>query len=237
MANNYFKFKQFTVYHDKSAMKVTTDGCLLGASTFHPSPQNVLDIGSGTGLLSLMIAQRYSESLIDAVEIEESAFHQAKNNIDTCPWRNRINVIHNSIQNFSHSSENKYDLIICNPPFYSNQLKSKDPRQNIAWHSTDLSKEDLARISAKHLRNHGSAFFIYPAEESAEFQRLVHDHGLFPFYNLNIKNRPNEPVFRIISGYTKKQIPLSVEQLIIRNNDDSYTLEFKRLLKDFYLAF
>ena len=166
-------------------MKVTTDGCLLGASAFHSSPQNILDIGSGTGLLSLMIAQRYPESYIDAVEIEKSAFHQAKQNIETSPWKNRINIIHSSIQNFSHSSENEYDLIICNPPFYSNQLKSKDPRQNIAWHATALSKEDLARISAKHLKEDGFAFYIFPAMESAEFQLLVHKYGLFTFHKMN----------------------------------------------------
>ncbi|MFC2126404.1 tRNA1(Val) (adenine(37)-N6)-methyltransferase [Bacteroidota bacterium] len=218
-------------------MKVTTDSCLLGASAFHPKPKTILDIGAGTGLLSLMIAQRYPESLIDATEIDEDAFQQARANVALSKWANRIILKLSSIQKFSNNSNKAYDLIISNPPYYSTQQHTEDHKQNIAWHSTKLGQEELARISSKHISDEGSVFFIYPARESRLFENIALKYDLYPFYKLNVKNREKDSIFRIVSGYGKKNVDIIEEQIVIRQADDTYSQQFKTLLKDFYLAF
>ena len=144
--NTWFQFKQFTIHQEKTAMKVCTDACLFGAWVANKielneiNADNILDIGCGTGLLSLMLAQK-TKAQIDAVEIDKNAFEQAKENINLTEWKEQINIHHGSIIDFK--SNKKYDLIICNPPFYENQLKSVDSARNKAMHATTLSYKDL----------------------------------------------------------------------------------------------
>ncbi|MEP7128610.1 MAG: methyltransferase, partial [Chitinophagales bacterium] len=136
MSNTYFQFKQFRIDQDQSAMKVATDACILGAATPAPADGAILDIGTGTGLLSLMIAQKCS-GRIDAVELDEGSFHQATSNVQNSLWKDRINVIHSDVRTF-HPNK-KYDLIICNPPFFENHFKSPFLQKNKAKHAVQLS--------------------------------------------------------------------------------------------------
>src|SRR5215203_3558425 len=158
MSNPYFRFKKFTVFHDRCAMKVTTDSCFFGAwaadqiQRSKVNIQNILDIGAGSGLLSLMIAQK-NAALIDAVEMDGAAAGQAKENIQCSPWKNRINIQQENILSFEPS--HLYDVIICNPPFYENELASGNTEKNIAHHSEELVFSDLVRLIAKHLSNSG----------------------------------------------------------------------------------
>ena len=218
-------------------MKVSTDGCLLGATAFHNNPNRTLDIGTGTGLLTLMIAQRYSNTFIDAIEIEQDAYHQACNNVTASPWADRINVIHNRIQDYSITSNQKYELIISNPPFYIHQKATTKEKDNIARHASALNLEELAKTSSGLLKDDGSLFVIYPQNVSDDFERMAMNYGLLPFYKMYIHNRPETIIIRRITGYRKVLKELFEEQLIIRNSPDDYSYQFKKMLKDFYLAF
>lgn len=237
MANNYFKFKQFTIYQDKCAMKVSTDGCILGAVVFHENPKKVLDIGSGTGMLSLMIAQRYPMAYIDSLEIDREAVLQSNENIKASPWAERIRVLHTRIQDYAERPDGYYDLIVSNPPYYLNQPKSKNLKENIARHSVELNAEDLITHGYQHLSENGSLFIIYPEEARKTFEEFVGQIGFHPFYILKIHNKPDSNPFRTITGYRKSIDILKEDHLVIRDPDGSYSIPFKALLKDFYLAF
>ncbi|MEP6682604.1 MAG: methyltransferase, partial [Parafilimonas sp.] len=177
MPNDYFQFKQFLIKQDKCAMKVCTDACLFGAfaATRLPLTVNrILDIGSGTGLLSLMLAQILIDANIDAVEIDEAAAKQAKENFDASLWKERLNIYNESIQQFANSPIRKsnYDVIISNPPFYESDLKSDDDKRNLALHSSDLRLEELISITYKLLNNNGSFFVLLPYHRTTYFLEL-----------------------------------------------------------------
>ncbi|MGN6568280.1 MAG: tRNA1(Val) (adenine(37)-N6)-methyltransferase, partial [Flavipsychrobacter sp.] len=142
MSNQYFQFKQFRIEQDKCAMKVSTDACIQGAWTpIHDHVRHVLDIGTGTGLLSLMLAQRDPRMHIDAVELDEQAATQAKENIVSSPFSERIDIIHGDAKEYQANQQ--YDLIICNPPFFQNSLLGDNSKRNTARHTLSFSYEDL----------------------------------------------------------------------------------------------
>jgi tRNA1Val (adenine37-N6)-methyltransferase len=233
LANNYFQFKQFKIDQENAAMKVCTDSCIFGASIKPLGSKNVLDIGTGTGLLSLMIAQR-SEALIDAVEIDEAAALQAKENVKNSPWANRINVLHTSIQDFSKASTKKYDLIISNPPFYTNSLKSENEKINAAYHSTLLSMEELLEAVKHFLLPDGRFVVLLPAYEAELLREEAIEYQLYTSVIVKIKDNEQAKVLREITvfGY-ELDIPTVTEFVIKR--DEKYTEEFVELLKDYYL--
>ena len=238
--NTWFQFKQFTIHQENTAMKVCTDACLFGAWVANKielkeiNADNILDIGCGTGLLSLMLAQK-TKAQIDAVEIDKNAFEQAKENINLTEWKEQINIHHGSIIDFK--SPKKYGLIICNPPFYENQLKSIDAARNRAMHATTLSYEDLIIALKNNLAQEGSAAVLLPYYAIKEFEETLSKNQLFIYEKCNVSHSPRHPFFRkmvIFSGVKKESSEYSIS---IKNNNNFYSEEFIELLKDYYLNF
>ena len=238
--NTWFQFKQFTVHQDKTAMKVCTDACLFGAWTALKivenkiKAHNILDIGCGTGLLSLMLAQK-SNAKIDAVEIDRNAFEQAKKNFELSPWKGRFNIFHNSITIFK--TPKKYEFIISNPPFYENQLKSGNDERNKAMHATTLSYIDLVTAIKNNLTKDGVAAVLLPFAFVNEFEKNLLANQLFIVEKLNISHSPLHPFFRSFLLIAETKIEFSEDFLAIKNNDNSYSTAFKDLLKAYYLNF
>src|SRR5690242_10504161 len=193
MPNDYCQFKQFLIKQDKCAMKVCTDACLFGAFAANCLPitaHRLLDIGTGTGLLALMLAQKNENVKIDAVEIDEAAAQQAKENFDNSPWEERLNVYHTSIQQFINSTQNKYDVIICNPPFFENDLKSENKQRNLALHSDALSLEELVSVVDELLKEEGNFFCLLPYHRTKYFEELLLKYKLCVKEKVFIKQTP-----------------------------------------------
>ncbi len=221
------------------AMKVCTDACLFGAWVANKfekefSPKRILDIGCGTGLLSLMLAQK-TNAPIDAVEIDEKAYIQAKTNVELCPWQEKITVYHTSIDKFSPA--NKYDLIICNPPFYENQLKSVDDARNLAMHATDLSFASLASILKQQLGDFGVAALLIPFFTVKNMEEHLNKESLFIIEKTDISHSLTHPFFRSFLLVSHKKYTCMENSIAIKNIENFYSDDFVKLLKDYYLYF
>ncbi|MFY7964464.1 MAG: tRNA1(Val) (adenine(37)-N6)-methyltransferase [Chitinophagaceae bacterium] len=232
MSNNFFKFKQFTIYQDKSAMKVCTDACVFGATLPLMSNIYALDIGAGTGLLSLMFAQKNNTSFVDSIEIEKNAFEQAKQNIDESILGERINIVNADIKTFE--SKNKYQIIFCNPPFYANDLKSVDKQRNIAMHSALLSYDDLLKAVEDLIDNTGIFGVLLPFGAEKVFIDKANLYGLYVKEITRLNQTENHPFFRSIIYFTHKSGNIIEKEIIIKIKQE-YSSEFKFLLKDYYL--
>jgi tRNA1Val (adenine37-N6)-methyltransferase len=240
LPNTYFQFKQFTIQQDRCAMKVTTDACLFGSLCISLSKnlqaKNILDIGAGTGLLALMYAQENPQAIIDAIETDENSARQAKENVSQSPWSDRIQIIHADARHFSFPE--KYDLIISNPPFYENELKSPDKRKNIALHGDDLSFSELPDVIKKNLKPDGRYCLLLPSKRKQEVSRLLKKNFLHVTNIVSVRQSLNHDFFRIIlSGKhdEKKAEEIQEEEISVWNETKQYSPEFKKLLKDFYL--
>ena len=213
-------------------MKVCTDACLFGAWTATKmKPVKVLDIGAGTGLLSLMIAQK-TNAIIDAVEIDKNASEQASENFNISPWKNRLSVINFPIQQFDKGG---YDLIISNPPFFNNDLRSANAARNLALHSTALSLEELLAAVKRLLSENGRFAVLLPFHRAAHFEELLRSAQLFITEKLVVSQTTRHQPFRVcylISGSATERINSSIT---IKNEYDQYTETFLELLKDYYL--
>jgi tRNA1Val (adenine37-N6)-methyltransferase len=234
MSNNYFSFKQFTVWQSDCALKVCTDACLFGAWVAahikEDAPTNVLDIGTGTGLLSLLLAQKLPAAQIDAVEIDAAAAAQAASNTLATGWN--IKVHNSAIENFSGA---RYQHIISNPPFFSNDLKSDDVLRNTAMHSTTLTLASLFTCVVKLLEKDGSFSVLIPYSRATELEKLAAQFGLTIFKKALVHQTPTHEPFRamyILSNTSTS--PTEVEQIIIKENEQ-YTANFATYLKDYYL--
>ncbi|KAA5549537.1 tRNA1(Val) (adenine(37)-N6)-methyltransferase [Adhaeribacter rhizoryzae] len=237
MPNDYFKFKQFLVKQDKCAMKVCTDSCILGAYTPVTQAATILDIGTGTGLLALMAAQR-SPAQITAIEIDAAAATQAQENINSSPWADRINVYQQSLQEFSATNQQLFNLIICNPPFYAASHLSPDQARNVAMHSQELSLSEIVRFCRRFLSATGKLFILLPPTESRNFASLAQAENLHLISALHIFTFTRGKHIRTIQGFGREQItPVPEENLFIRNINNTYTTAFQELLRDYYLIF
>lgn len=231
--NDYFAFKEFTVQQGDCAMKVCTDACIQGAWTavqLHRE-KNILDIGTGTGLLSLMLAQN-SQAIITAIEIDRSACKEAAQNFNASKWKSQFNIIHSSLQQFS--PEENFDLIISNPPFYSNDLHSPENLKNIAMHSTELTLVELITSINKMLSENGKACVMVPYTRLSELEEIIEQYKLSINQMLLIKQTPKHSFFRAIMILSKIKSDIKTEELIIKENEH-YTSDFIQLLKPYYL--
>ena len=234
MSNNYFSFKQFTVQQSDCALKVCTDACLFGAwvaaHVKDHAPTTILDIGAGTGLLSLLLAQKIPAAQIDAVEIDNAAAAQAASNVEATDWN--IKVHNTAIENFSSI---KYQHIISNPPFFSNDLKSDDALRNTAMHSTTLTLASLFTCAVNLLEKEGNFSVLIPFARVTELEKLAAQFGLLIFKKALMLQTPTHEPFRamyILSNAVTS--PAEVEQIIIKENEQ-YTASFATYLKDYYL--
>jgi tRNA1Val (adenine37-N6)-methyltransferase len=234
VANTYFQFKEFKVSQDISAMKVTTDSCLFGAWCADEIQKlnctTILDIGTGTGLLALMIAQKNSGQ-INAVELDEKAARQALENISSSPWKERISIYHSDI--LEHRG--KYDCIISNPPFYENELPSPDTRNNLAHHSLRLSLSDLVQYAGKSLADQGYIFLLLPYKRLAEIEKMLAEQNIHIHKKLAVKQTNQHSPFRIMIMGSKNRNKLMVDEFLSIKEGQDYSARFSNLLKDYYL--
>lgn len=217
-------------------MKVGTDACILGAWAHHPAPAYVLDIGTGTGLLSLMLAQRFTNAHLDALEPEAQAARQAEENFTSSPWADRLFLHECSVQEYF--PKNTYDLIVCNPPFYPNHLKTTDHRRNLALHQEILDFNALAIACARLLAKEGLCYILLPPGQATAFEKQANLQGLFVQQRLLVRERTSTPVHRTIFSYSReKAVEESVVHLTIRSETGDYSADYQALLHDFYLKF
>ena len=238
MPNQYFQFKKFTVQQEKCSLKVCTDSCLFGAwiasaiEDKNISAETILDIGTGTGLLSLMLAQK-SNAEIDAVEINKSAFEEATENVNASPWNNQIRIFNADIKKWK--APLKYDLVIANPPFYENDLLPENEAKNVAKHSAALSLEDLVVISKNLLNEDGTFAVLLPWHRTRLLENISSEHSFFIKEKKEVKQTPSHAYFRTMLILQKQKAGTLENELTIKNNDNEYSREYKDLLKDYYL--
>ncbi len=236
VAHSYFQFKQFRVYQDQCAMKVCTDSCVLGAYVDVSQATRLLDIGTGTGLLSLMAAQRTSAP-IDAIEIETAAAQQAIQNIAASPWATQITVIKEDVLQWTKTTTARYDCILSNPPFFSNHLKRSHANQNIALHGESLQLTGLAQVVSQLLLPNGTFTVLLPPYENDLLKEICQTYGLYPTTELQVLDYTGGKLIRTIRQFasqtTNKPV---VDQLTIKTSaHGTYTDKFAALLNPYYL--
>jgi len=231
-----FKFKQFEIQQDQCAMKIGTDAVLLGAWTsLKNNPFSVLDIGAGTGVLSLMLAQRSKAQLIDAIEIDDSAYEQCVNNFENSPWSDRLFCYHASLDEFANEIEQQYDLIISNPPFYSEDYKTTNEQRDLARFSEALPFDHLLESISKLLSEDGVFSVIIPFKEETKFITLALEFKLFPNRMLHVKGNPLSDIKRSLLEFSFTKSNIKIDTLIIETERHQYTQNYIDLTKDFYL--
>jgi len=234
--NEKFKFKKFTIQQDKCAMKVGTDGVLLGAWTsLKNNPNSILDIGTGTGLIALQLAQRSDAELIDALEINDHAYEQAVENFENSPWNDRLFCYHISLAEFTKEADDKYDLIVSNPPFYNDNYESDNRSRNTARFTSSLSFDNLISSVSVLLSENGIFSVIIPFKEEIDFIALAEKNNLFVSKICRIKGSQSAPIKRSLLEFSFHKNNEEIKLLIIENQRHHYTEEYQELVKEFYL--
>ncbi|MDT0559674.1 methyltransferase [Ichthyenterobacterium sp. W332] len=236
MSNKPFKFKQFAVNQDRCAMKIGTDSVLLGAWTsVNHNPFSILDIGAGTGVLSLMLAQRSNAQQIEAIEIDADAYEQCSENFENSQWNDRLFCYHASLLEFTEDVEDKFDLIICNPPFYSEDYKTNNNSRDLARFNDAMPFEHLIYGVSQLLNPSGIFSVIIPHKEELTFIELAAKGGLFPKRLLHLKGNPNAEIKRSLLEFSFQKGKVKSSELIIETTRHQYTKDYILLTKDFYL--
>ncbi len=233
---NTFKFKQFTINQDKCAMKIGTDAVLLGAwANLENESFSVLDIGSGTGVIALMLAQRSYAELIDAIEIDDNAYEQCVENFENSPWSDRLFCYHVSLEEFTKEIDDKYDLIISNPPFYQDDYKSENTQRDLARFEDAMPFEHLVISTSKLLSDNGVFAVIIPFKEEEHFISLASKVNLLPNKILHVKGNPSTKTVRSLIEFSFVKSEIKTDELIIETSRHQYTQDYINLTKDFYL--
>lgn len=231
-----FHFKEFTVNQDRCAMKIGTDGVLLGAWTaIENNPYSILDIGAGTGVIALMLAQRSSAELIDALEIEPDAYEQCVENFEKSPWNDRLFCYHASLAEFAKEIDDTYDCIISNPPFYDNSFISPEENRNTARFTASLSFEELLKATNKLLSPSGNFSVIIPYKNEEEFCQLATAQHLFVNRITHVQGNEKSPIKRSLLSFSRQKAAVNKTHLIIEKERHIYTETYKKLVQDFYL--
>jgi tRNA1Val (adenine37-N6)-methyltransferase len=236
-----FQFKQFAISDQNTAMKIGTDGILLGSWVDCTQANEILDIGTGTGVIAIMCAQKNQHATITALELDEGAVKDANHNVENCPWSNRIQVVHTSLQLFEQETEKKYDCIISNPPFFENSQKANNEGRLKARHTDTLHYTDLMRYAERHLTEKGMLSLILPTEQGYQCIEKSMGFNLSPIRICKVHPIPSKPAHRILISLTRSADNLTLEetQLIIETGvvRHEYTTDYQRVCKDFYLKF
>ncbi|WP_163399900.1 tRNA1(Val) (adenine(37)-N6)-methyltransferase [Flavobacterium fluviatile] len=232
-----FQFKQFAVNQDRCAMKVGTDGVLLGAwAPINHNPFSILDIGAGTGIIALMQAQRTNAEQIDALEIDEDAYEQAVENFENSPWGDRLFCFHAGLDEFIEEPEDEYDLIISNPPFYSEDYKTENEQRDLARFQDAMPFEELVEAAGLLLSENGIFAVILPFKEEENFITLAKEAELYPAKITRVKGTPTSEIKRSLLAFSRNENPTTeIDELIIETSRHNYTPEYIQLTKDFYL--
>lgn len=231
-----FQFKKFSIQQNNAAMKIGTDGILLGAWANTYKSKNIIDIGTGTGVIAIMQCQKNKNAFVDAIEISHQACIDAKYNINNCLWSNRIKLFQCSIQNFI--SNNKYDHIISNPPFFINSLSPENNERKKARHTEFLSYLDILDFSMKNLNKDGKTSIILPVEEGEKCIISSSNFMLHLSKKCYVKPKAHKNNHRLLLEFTNSETQLIESHLIIENNErHTYTKEYKEITKDFYTIF
>lgn len=231
-----FQFKQFSVEQDQCAMKIGTDSVLLGAwCPINIDIFSILDIGAGTGILSLMLAQRTLAEQIDAIEIEENAYEQCVLNFENSTWSNRLFCFHAGLDEFIEEPEDEYDLIISNPPFYSDGYKTDNKARDLARFKDALPFETLLEATDLLLSENGILAVIIPYREELKFCTLAKEFDLYPFKITRVKGRENTEIKRSLLAFSRRKKEFLVDEIFIEVSRHNYTDDYISLTKDFYI--
>lgn len=240
MSNAYFQFKQFTVWHHRCAMKVGTDGVLAGVLAPTKGSSSILDVGTGSGLIALMLAQRCPEAQITAIEIDDDAAAQAAENFAASPWPDHIHLVHGDFNNYA--SETKFDLIVSNPPYFTDALRNPDHQRSMARHNKTLNYHQLFHHARQLLKPGGDCCLIIPAEAEAFVTKNAFQIHFFPKTVTRIFTKKGKPCRRVfINFWMGEEQDLSYtdtlkeESLCLMNEDGSYSTEYRQLTADFYI--
>lgn len=236
MSSGPFIFKNFTVCQDRCAMKIGTDSVLLGAwVALKNNPFSILDIGAGTGVISLMLAQRSNAELIDAIEIDDDAYEQCVENFERSLWGDRLFCYHASLEEFTDEIDDKYDVIVSNPPFYSEDYKTENNQRDLARFQDAMPFEHLVESASKLLSESGVFSVIIPFNEESRFIDLASKEKLFPNRVLHVKGNLASKIKRSLIAFSFRESDIKTEELIIETERHQYTENYINLTKDFYL--
>lgn len=231
-----FQFKQFIIHQDKTAMKIGTDGVLLGAwVNLNQDTESILDIGTGTGLIALQLAQIADCNTIDAIEIEPNAFEQAVDNFENSDWGDRLFCYHASLEEFANEIDDTYDLIVSNPPFFNDTYKKLEQNRALARHTENLTFEELLKHTSKLLSKTGTCAFIIPYQEEEHFLELAAKNNLFPEKITRVKGNIKTSFKRTLLQLSFTKTSSKIDELAIEIERHIYTEDYKDLVRDFYL--
>ncbi|RIV43134.1 tRNA1(Val) (adenine(37)-N6)-methyltransferase [Flagellimonas pelagia] len=231
-----FQFKEFTVYQDQCAMKVGTDGVLLGAWTsLEHQPETILDVGAGTGLIALQLAQRSVAETIDAIELDEAAYEQCVSNFEGSPWADRLFCYHAGFDEFVDEIEDQYDLIVSNPPFYSEEVASGDVSRDQARQNSSLPFDELVVGVAQLLSENGRFSVIVPHKEELNILELANQNQLYPQRITRVKGNANVEYKRSLMEFGFEKGEVQIDELIIETERHQYTDAYIKLTEAFYL--
>ena len=232
-----FKFKQFTLNQDRCAMKIGTDAVLLGAwCPIDNNPKSILDIGAGTGILALMLAQRTNADQIDALEIDEEAYEQCVENFEASAWADKLFCYHAGLDEFVDEPEDEYDLIISNPPFYSEDFKTENEQRDLARFQDAMPFEDLIEAADLLLSENGLFAVVIPYKEEERFIDLCAEYELYPVKATRVKGSHKTPIVRTLLAFKRFELSvLTADELVVEINRHEYTDDYINLTQDFYL--
>ena len=233
-----FRFKKFEVVNERSAMKVNTDGVLLGASmTIRPEDKRFLDIGTGTGTIALMAAQRScADAKVDAIDIDEPSASEAAANFANSPWSENMQAFNMSLDEFAKETLAMYDLIFSNPPYFEDSLTAPDERKSTARHTSDgLSYRDIFDFASERLVPSGRVSLVLPADQERELCRYARMSGFHLFRILRVRTVPRKAPTRIIAEFARERCDLPSDNILTIQNEGKYTQEYLSLTHNFYL--
>ena len=231
-----FRFKEFDINQDQCAMKIGTDGVLIAAWT-EPNtiPESILDIGAGTGVIALILAQRFSAESIDAIEIDENAYEQCVDNFENAPWADRLFCYHAALDEFADEMDESYDLIVSNPPFYTENYKTDSSQRNLARFTDALPFNDLLKYSKKLLSPKGTFALVIPYTEETQFITMAAHHKLYPYRIKRVKGSPTSEIKRTLLQFSFSEKKTEISELVIENTRHNYSQAYTEIVKDFYL--